>query len=250
MDRKVINWMWENEEAQKAFADWVGFPGKKETAEEVDKLHHLLKFEGDLKILDVGCGTGRHSLEFAKRGHKVTGIDIASLYIDEARKKALYNDLDVDFRFQRGLHIRDKEAYDFILAYNHTLGLMKEEELNQHFNNIHKALKVEGKFLLKIAGPMMDGQLNQERIRDWGEQNGKYILSEKYMEDGFRIENCIFIDPKKKEIIEYREKQKAFTHGEILDILKESGFSKIECYSDIHGEAADENKFGVYICMK
>ena len=35
-------------------------------------------FKG-LRILDIGCGTGRHSIELAKRGHAVTGLDLPEL---------------------------------------------------------------------------------------------------------------------------------------------------------------------------
>jgi len=35
-------------------------------------------------ILDVGCGTGRHSVELAKRGYKVTGIDLSAEMLKEA----------------------------------------------------------------------------------------------------------------------------------------------------------------------
>lgn len=250
MKRKVIKWMWENEEAQKAYADWRGFPGEKETLNEVDKMYALMELGEELSILDIPCGKGRHSLEFAKRGNKVTGIDIASSYIEEARKYAIYGDLDVDFRLQREFHLREKEKYDLVIAFNHTLGFIEEGSLVEHFEDIKKTMKNGGKFLLKICEEISHDKLTEEPVRTWGTQNGKYILSEKYMKDGQRIENCTFIDPIKREIVEYEDKQKYYSHDEIMEILNACGFNDIRAYSNIDGDEADGEKYGVFVCIK
>ena len=55
-----------------------------ETKNEVDFLIDQLKLQGNEKILDLACGYGRHSLELARRGYDVTGIDITSEYIEYA----------------------------------------------------------------------------------------------------------------------------------------------------------------------
>jgi SAM-dependent methyltransferase len=55
---------------------------------------------GSLDALDVGCGTGFLSLELARRGHRVTGIDFAPQMLAEARKKAAAQGVAV--RFEEG----------------------------------------------------------------------------------------------------------------------------------------------------
>ena len=42
----------------------------------------------DSKILDLSCGIGRHSIPLAKKGYKVLGYDISSLYLQKAREWA------------------------------------------------------------------------------------------------------------------------------------------------------------------
>src|SRR5579863_4310921 len=61
----------------------------------------------DLDVLDVGCGTGILSLEFAGRGHRVTGIDFAPAMLALARQKAAQARLGI--RFAEG----DGEATPF-----------------------------------------------------------------------------------------------------------------------------------------
>jgi 2-polyprenyl-3-methyl-5-hydroxy-6-metoxy-1,4-benzoquinol methylase len=46
------------------------------TIGECDFIEQELNFDKSLRILDVGCGTGRHSIELTKRGYCVTGVDL------------------------------------------------------------------------------------------------------------------------------------------------------------------------------
>ncbi|MBC8465632.1 class I SAM-dependent methyltransferase [bacterium] len=55
---------------------------------EVDFLIKELKVSPGVSILDVGCGTGRHSVELAKRGYNMTGVDLSSGMLSKAQEKA------------------------------------------------------------------------------------------------------------------------------------------------------------------
>lgn len=50
----------------------------KNTLYEVDFLLEELQLSPGARILDIGCGTGRHSIELAKRGYRMTGLDRSS----------------------------------------------------------------------------------------------------------------------------------------------------------------------------
>lgn len=58
------------------------------TKGECDFLEKELYFDRTLKILDIGCGTGRHTIELTKRGYDVTGIDLSEGQLRRAREKA------------------------------------------------------------------------------------------------------------------------------------------------------------------
>ncbi|MBN2099950.1 MAG: class I SAM-dependent methyltransferase [Dehalococcoidia bacterium] len=60
----------------------------KNTVNEVDFLIKELRLKRGASILDVGCGAGRHAVELARRGYTVTGVDISSGMLAEARKRA------------------------------------------------------------------------------------------------------------------------------------------------------------------
>jgi len=58
------------------------------TAGECDFIEKEINFDKSLKILDVGCGTGRHAIELTKRGYQVTGIDLSESQLKRAKEKA------------------------------------------------------------------------------------------------------------------------------------------------------------------
>ena len=54
----------------------------------MDFLVDVLGLEPGMTILDVGCGTGRHSIELARRGYRPTGIDLSAGMLAEAKRNA------------------------------------------------------------------------------------------------------------------------------------------------------------------
>ena len=56
----------------------------KGTVREVDTLVDLLGLSPGMRVLDVGCGPGRHAHELARRGIAVHGVDISQRFVDLA----------------------------------------------------------------------------------------------------------------------------------------------------------------------
>ncbi len=60
----------------------------KNTIQEVDFLLEEFQLAPGSSILDMGCGTGRHSIELAKRGYLITGVDLSSQMLGRAAAAA------------------------------------------------------------------------------------------------------------------------------------------------------------------
>ena len=58
------------------------------TVSEVAALVDVLDLVPGDRVLDVGCGPGRHSHELARRGHEVVGLDVSETFIALARRDA------------------------------------------------------------------------------------------------------------------------------------------------------------------
>ena len=67
------------------------------TQQETDFLTEVLELPTGARILDVGCGPGRHAIELAARGYAVTGIDVSPRFLAIAREEAARRDLKISF---------------------------------------------------------------------------------------------------------------------------------------------------------
>ena len=64
---------------------WRRIVNPEMTRTEVDFLERALDISPGAQLLDVPCGNGRHAIEFAGRGYKMTGLDLSEEFIAEAR---------------------------------------------------------------------------------------------------------------------------------------------------------------------
>ena len=86
------------------------------TVAEVDFLVEILALPAGARILDVGCGTGRHAIEFAQRGFRVTGIDISSRMLMQAIAKARAVKVEVEWVHSDAVSYTAKEPFDAVLC--------------------------------------------------------------------------------------------------------------------------------------
>lgn len=79
---------WFEEVADHLGKAYLRYSFTKGTQQEVDFIVDALGLQAGDRILDVGCGPGRHAHELARRGHRVHGIDISQRFIDLAGEDA------------------------------------------------------------------------------------------------------------------------------------------------------------------
>lgn len=68
------------------------------TRGECDFIEKEIAHNKKTKILDSGCGTGKHAIELTQRGYMVAGIDLSEALLQRARAKAAAQNLQIDFR--------------------------------------------------------------------------------------------------------------------------------------------------------
>lgn len=119
------------------------------TKGEVDFIESEISHDKSLKILDIGCGTGRHSIELTLRGYQVTGFDLSASQLRKAREKAAQQGLTIEF-FQADARDFDlHEAFDLaIMLCEGAFPLMETDEMNYRIlQNAYKSLKPGGKLI-------------------------------------------------------------------------------------------------------
>ena len=121
----------------------------KGTIGECDFIEQEIHYDKSEKILDVGCGTGRHSIELSKRGYSVTGIDFSDSQLQRAREKAAAESLEIVFEKRDARNPHFLNAFDLVMMLcEGGFPLMETDEMNfQILKNIANALKPKGKFI-------------------------------------------------------------------------------------------------------
>ena len=116
---------------------------------EVDFIEQEAGYDKSVLILDIGCGTGRHSIELASRGYSVTGIDLSEDQLALARSKAAERGFEIPF-------IRlDAREFDFygqfglaIMICEGAFPLMETDEMNfRILQNAFNSLSDGGKLI-------------------------------------------------------------------------------------------------------
>lgn len=122
----------------------------KGTLQEVEFIEKEIMFVKQKSILDIGCGTGRHSIELAKRGYKVTGIDLSMDQLNMARRKAESAGVSIDFLQRDARDFCFDQQFDLaIMICEGAFPLMETDEMNfRILRNAAKSLKPGGKFIL------------------------------------------------------------------------------------------------------
>ncbi len=119
------------------------------TKGECDFIEEELNFDRNLKIIDVGCGTGRHTIELTKRGYTVTGIDLSESQLSLAREKARNGNLKIDFQKHDARNLPFEAEFDVALMLcEGGFPLMETDEMNfEILKNVARSLGPGGKFI-------------------------------------------------------------------------------------------------------
>lgn len=106
------------------------------------------------EILELACGTARVSLALVKQGFSVTGIDISSEMLEEAKFKASEEKIKIKLSKENIIDFNLKKKFDLILcvhnSFSHINGL---ENLKLFFKSVRKHLSKDGVFILQVFNP-------------------------------------------------------------------------------------------------
>jgi SAM-dependent methyltransferase len=119
------------------------------TMGECDFIENEIGKNKNARILDIGCGTGRHSIELAKRGYQLTGIDLSDSQLKRAKEKATALNLQIDFQKHDARNLPFNKEFDLtIMLCEGAFPLMETDEMNyQILQNASKSLKENGKLI-------------------------------------------------------------------------------------------------------
>ena len=105
-------------------------------------------------ILDLACGTGGPTIQLAKHGYRVVGLDISREMIEIAAEKAKDKELDVNFIVDDMRNLRFNKEFDAVtLLFTSVNYNLRDEDMVDTFKGVYKSLRNGGVFILDAPNP-------------------------------------------------------------------------------------------------
>ena len=215
----------------------------KGTIGECNFIENELAFNKDLKILDVGCGTGRHAIELTKRGYSVIGIDLSESQISRAKEKAKTENLEIQFLVGDARQIPFKDEFEIaIMMCEGGFPLMETDEENYEIlKSVSLSIKSNGKIIFTtLNGLFPIFNSTNEFTKDKGKKNAQFRNNNFNLmtfRDHFETEFEDDLGNKKK--IECN--QRFYIPSEITWLLKSLGYQNIEIFGAKLGQFSRED---------
>lgn len=203
------------------------------TAGECDFIEKEIAYDRSLKIIDIGCGTGRHSIELAKRGYQITGIDLSESQLQRAKEKAQEQGLRIVFERRDARALPFKGEFDMaIMLCEGGFSLMETDEMNfEILKNATKALKDKGKLIFTTLNGLFPLFHSVNEFYKSAQKEGQSQCKECSFDlMTFRDHNTTVFEDDSGNKKELKCNERYYVPSEITWLLKTLGYREIDIF--------------------
>lgn len=207
--------------------------------EEVEAVISLLGIEPGTSVLDLPCGAGRHSLELARRGYRVTGVDRTAGYLQTAREQAEAEGLELELVQGDMREFVRPATFDAAINLFTSFGYFEDPNQDRKVaENLFHSLKPGGSLVMDMMGKEVLARVFLPR--DWQElADGTFFLQErKVSRDWTWLENR-WILLKGAWRREYAVDHRLYDGAGLKALLFDAGFESVAIYGDLAGAPYD-----------
>ena len=214
---------------------------ERDIPEAVDFIKQLIKKlnpPAGSRMLDTGCGKGRHSIALSEMNYKVTGIDISVESIDFARK---FENSNLEF-YQHDMRLPFRiNYYEYVLNFFTSFGYF--ETRREHDNAVRTmsgALKPKGLLVIDYLNVhFAEENINHQEQKLIGDTN--FTLRRWHDDDHF-YKKIIIEEAHLPDQIVFTEKVAKFSIGDFTEMLSYRGMQVQEVFGDYKFSKYDINK--------
>ena len=217
----------------------------KGTLGECDFIEKELDFNKSLKIIDIGCGTGRHTIELARRGYDVIGIDLSGSQLARAKEKARQLNLKIRFQKQDARNLSFAGEFDAaIMLCEGAFPLMETDEMNYEIlKNATKAIKPHGKFIFTTLNGLFPLHRSVEEFcKETTDEGNAAYRGNTFDLMTFRDHNVTVFEDDMGNKKELKCNERYYVPCEIKWLLKTLGYEKIDIFGAKLGQFSRGDK--------
>lgn len=225
---------WEQSYSDMVYWKWQGQPTEESAASTVGFVEKAMELQPGASVLDLGSALGHYTVDFAKRGYVMTGLEWSEKFIAEAQHRAVQT--GVSIRWLQGDMTRlDFDAeFDAVFFWGNTFGTFTHEENMQTLEGIRRALKPGGKLIFETENSK---GLGKSGVKDWrfdsDDENLLYLLEDtNNVPDGrfgFNV-TAIDISTGRSHVMEYS--WRLYLTPELKEMLARLGLPVLSIYGD------------------
>ena len=206
---------------------------------EVEQVVNLLRIRQNDRILDLSCGTVRHSLELARQGFDVVGVDRTTSFIKKAKQQAEEESLKVELVVGDMREYRQPKSFDIVMNLFGSFGYFEDpDDDRQVVKNMYASLRSGGRFLIETMGKEIAAREFQER--DWSEEGDTLVLAERKPHQNWRRIRTRWIVIKGNQRAEHTVSVRSYSAVELSSLLLDCGFVDVQVYGDLEGRDYDQ----------
>lgn len=212
------------------------------TAGEVDFVERELGSDRAKRILDIGCGTGRHAVELAKRGYNVTGFDLSEGQLRLAREKAAAAGVNVTFERRDATEPHFQQEFDAAIMFcEGAFPLMETDEKNHAIlRHAAAALRPGGKLLMTTLSALFP---LFHSVKDFLDAGGSSTTNANLTFDllTFRERSQLTFTDDDGQSHTVQTNERYYTPPELRWLLKTAGFAQVDLFGCHLGQFSREH---------
>ena len=199
---------------------------------EYPPIYKSAEAPGGPKVADLCCGFGRISLELARRGFDVTGVDLTPAYLDTARDDAAYEHLEVEFVHEDVRRFKRPNAFDLAVNLYISFGYFDNQEDDRLFvRNVCESLRDGGCFIIETLGKEIAARDFVEA--EWFERAGYFVLTKYEAVNSWEgLKNRWILISREGKTTERVFTQRLYAATELRQLLLGAGFRAVELYGN------------------
>jgi SAM-dependent methyltransferase len=213
--------------------------------QEADFLVRTLGREPGARFLDVPCGNGRHAIELARRGYRVTGVDLSDEFLAAARMASTGVDgLEWLKGDMRDLHLSGR--YSGAYCFGNSFGYLDYTGAQAFLSGVAGALE-PGSRLVIDTGVTAENIQSVLQTRRWHRTGDLVVLSEaRYVAEASRLDiDYTFIEGGRMET--RSSSSYLVTVAELTRLLAGAGFTVVSLAGGLAGEPFDLGPHGLIL---